>query len=212
MIWPHHFIARCRMGRPAAGRLTVHPWGTFCFEDGAEVAGRLRERFGDLTALSAIDLGCGPVATPVARAVFDIPWQSLVSVEAFAPYLEELRGKQAAAAAHRILAMDINDAIASIPDGEIDVVLMIDVLEHLPRGRALRLLTRLERFARLGVAIFSPVGDVPQDAIDGNELQRHRSTWQPEDWLRLGYDVEVYNAFHGQLTPPADAAWALKKK
>lgn len=172
---------------------------------------RIRATFGDPALLSAIDLGCGPVETPIARGVFELPWRRLVSVELFPPYLEKLRAKQPGAAEHEILAMEIGHAIDTLPPGSIDVALMIDVLEHQTRRRALDLLVRLERVVRRGVVLFSPVGDVPQDALDGNELQRHRSTWHAEDWLRLGYDVEHYEAFHGHLDPPADAAWAIKR-
>jgi hypothetical protein len=207
----HHFLARCRLGWPAPGRLTVHRRGAFAFEEGAEVPARLAARFGDLAELSAIDLGCGPVATPIAQAVFDVPWRRLVSVELFPPYLEALRAKTPAAREHQILELDIERVVDTLPAGRLDLALMIDVLEHLPHGRALRLLARLERFVRRGIVIFSPVGEVPQDDVDGNTLQRHRSVWLPDDWLRLGYDVELYEAFHGHLTPPADAAWAIKR-
>jgi hypothetical protein len=204
------FLLRRRLGWPERGRLATHPRGTFAFEQGTEVPGRLREAFGDLSRLAAIDLGCGPVETPVAQAVFAVPWRRLVSVELFPPYLEKLRGKQAAAAGHEILECEIGKAVDRLKPGEIDVALMIDVLEHQTREAALRLLERLEQRVR-GIVLFSPVGPAPQDAIDGNELQRHRSTWHPEDWLRLGYDVEHYEALHGHLDPPVDAAWAIKR-
>lgn len=204
-------MTRWRLGWPATGRLTVHARGTFDFNEGAEVTSRLGGRFGDLSALTAIDLGCGPVTTPIALGVFGVPWKRLISVELFPPYLAALRGKKAAAAEHEILESEIVEAVDALGDDAVDMALMIDVLEHLPRGRALGLLTRLERVARRGIVVFSPIGDVPQEAIDDNEFQRHRSGWRPEDWLRLGYDVEVFEAFHGHLQPPADAAWAIKK-
>jgi hypothetical protein len=204
-------ITRWRLGRPARGRLVVHARGSFAFGDGAEVAGRLAAIFGDLSRLSAIDLGCGPSATPVAQGVFNVPWRRLVSVELFPPYLEALRAKRPAAAAHEIWPMDISQAASALAPGQMDLAIMIDVLEHLPRRKALDLLVLLERRARLGVVLFSPLGDIPQDNLDGNALQRHRSAWRAKDWLRLGYDVEAYEAFHGFLSPPADAAWAIKK-
>jgi hypothetical protein len=204
-------ITRWRLGRPARGRLVVRARGSFAFEDGAEVAARLAGVFGDLSKLSAIDLGCGPVATPIAQGVFNVPWRRLVSVELFPPYLEALRAKRPAAAAHEIWPMDIRQATRALTPGQADLAIMIDVLEHQTRRQGLDLLVLLERRARLGVVLFSPLGDVPQDDLDGNALQRHRSAWRAEDWLRLGYDVESYEAFHGQLSPPADAAWAIKK-
>jgi hypothetical protein len=202
---------RWRLGRPARGALTFHPWGTFCHEDGCEVARRLGDRFGPPEGLVCADLGCGPVETPMARNIFELPWRKLISVEVFPPYLEKLRSRRPGAAAHEIVEARIETALDRLGPQSVDVALLIDVLEHFSRRDALALLVRLERVARRGIALFSPVGVVPQEAIDANPLQRHRSSWWPEDWLRLGYDVEVYERFHGQLDPPATAAWAFKR-
>ena len=62
----------------------------------------------------------------------------------------------------------------------------------------------------MGAAIFLPIGRVEQEPYDDNELQRHLSHWGAKDLARLGYDVTVYEGLHGQLDPPADAAWAIK--
>jgi hypothetical protein len=198
------------LGRPAPGAVTAHPSGTFTFEEGAEFSQRLERVFGDPARLNAIDLGCGPAESVIARQVLETPWRRLVSVDAFLPYLNKLREKDVRAARHDIHAMRIPQVFSEFTAGEFDVALLIDVLEHFPRREALRLLVRLEKFVRRGIVIFSPVGAVPQEELDGNALQRHCSTWQPGDWARLGYNVEVYDRFHGHLDPPATAAWAIK--
>ena len=200
-----------KLGRPARGAIRVHPRGSFAFEAGAELARRLEEAFGDLTNLCCADLGCGPAESVIAAQTLQIPWRRLISVEAFPPYVERLRQKSVRAAHHEIHAVRIDEIFDLLGPRPVDVVLLIDVLEHFPRRAALRLLARLEGLARRGIVVFSPIGDVGQDELDGNDLQRHRSMWRPEDWARLGYAVEVYEGFHGQLTPPADAAWAIKQ-
>jgi 2-polyprenyl-3-methyl-5-hydroxy-6-metoxy-1,4-benzoquinol methylase len=199
-----------KLGRPAAGQVTMHPKGSYTFEQGAEVIKRLEGAFGDLSRLTCLDLGCGPSETVVASQVLQIPWRRLISVEAFMPYVYKLRQKTAAAKRHDIHEIHIEDIFEEMVAGEAQVALLIDVLEHFPQRDALRLLARLEKFVSRGVVIFSPVGHVEQEDLDGNALQRHRSFWQPEDWARLGYDVNVYEAFHGMLNPPATAAWAIK--
>lgn len=199
------------LGRPEPGRIVTHPRNTFPFEAGAELTGRMEAAFGDLSRLSVIDLGCGPGETVIARQILGAPFRRLVSVEAFLPYLNKLREKTSRAGRHDIHSMRIQQVFGEFLPGEIDVAVMIDVLEHFPRREALKILARLEKFVKKGIILFSPVGDVGQDDLDGNALQRHLSAWQPEDWARLGYDVEVYEAFHGQLDPPATAAWAIKK-
>lgn len=200
-----------KLGRPAPGGIVDYPALTFHFEEGAELTRRLEQRFGDPTRLSVIDLGCGPAESVVSRQILEAPWRRLVSVEAFLPYLNKLRQKDARAARHEIHAIRIEQIFSDLTPGECDLALMIDVLEHFPRREALALLRRLERFVNRGIVLFTPVGVVEQGELDGNALQRHRSTWQPAELARLGYDVEVYHGFHGQLNPPATAAWAIKR-
>ncbi|MCL5270396.1 MAG: hypothetical protein M1457_07580 [bacterium] len=199
------------MGRPAAGRILTHPLDTFPFAEGAELTRRLEGIFGDLTRLTCMDLGCGPADTVIARQVLEIPWRRLISVEAFIPYVYRLREKTVRAAHHDIREVRIESIFSTFVAREADLALMIDVLEHFPRREALRLLVQLETFVSRGIVLFVPIGDVPQDDLDQNALQRHRSRWQPEELARLGYEVEVYEGFHGQLTPPATAAWAIKR-
>ncbi len=64
------------------------------------------------------------------------------------------------------------------------------------------MLARAERIARKRVLLFTPRGEFPQEDFDssglgGEELQRHRSTWEPEDLERRGYRVVVMRGFHG---------------
>ncbi|MCE5231066.1 hypothetical protein LLG95_15925 [bacterium] len=218
MASTHHLLnravdwyARFRMGSPAAGRVETHYHGGYSFEQGADLVGRLSARFGDLSRLACVDLGSGPGESAIARQVLDIPWRNLVSVEAFPPYLEQLQHKKCAAQTHEIRAMRIEAAVAELLPHEIDIALMIDVLEHFSRARALNLLVRLQKLVRCGIVLFVPLGGVDQDELDDNPLQRHRSNWEPADLAKLGFDVEIYEKFHGQLNPPASAAWAIKE-
>lgn len=199
-----------KMGMPAKGRVAVTTPGTFSFEEGAEVPRRLEGVFGDLTRLTAADLGCGPAETVVAGQVFNAPWGKLLSVEAFLPYIHRLQEKTSGAKQHEIINSRIEEIIDEIPPGEVDVALLIDVLEHFKPADAMRLLLRLEQWVGLGIVVFLPLGNVPQGAYDHNALQRHLSSWKAGDLARLGYDVTVYPKFHGQLDPAADAAWAFK--
>ncbi len=208
---PRITLARLRLGRPAPGGVKLHPKGSFTFEQGAEATERLSAVFGELSELACIDLGCGAGETVIAKQILNVPWRRLQSVDAFEPYLNKLRQQSARARQHAITELRVEQVFEHFGPGEFDVAILIDVLEHFTRREAIALLVRLERFAGRGVAVFSPVGRVEQDDLDGNAFQCHRSFWLPEDWARLGYDVEVYEAFHGHLDPPATAAWAIKR-
>ncbi len=210
LLAPLDWIAWWRRGRPAAGRINLRPHGSWSFEEAADLGRIIAAHVGPPAELECGDLGCGASETHIGRQVLALPWKRLISVEAFEPYLEKLHDKKAAAQRHEIWAARIETALERMRTGEVDVVLLIDVLEHFGRGEALRLLERLEKIARRGVVVFLPLGDVDQEELDENPLQRHRSFWRAGDLARLGYTVEVYPKFHGQLDPPADAAWAIK--
>lgn len=206
------FITRLRLGRPPSGKATTLRRGSYTFEEGTDLAGRFAAAFGEARARTVADFGAGPGETAIARQILSLPFARLVSVEPFGPYLERLERKHSRAAVHEIFRERIENVFDEIPPGEIDVALLVDVLEHFERAKALDLLVRLETWARLGVMIFVPLGRVPQEALDGNELQRHRSVWNAATLARLGYDVIVCEGVHGHLEPPADAAWAIRRK
>lgn len=207
-LW--NWMAWKKLGKPEPGRVRQHPPNSYTFDEGAEIQKRLEKAFGDLSRLNCMDLGCGPGDSAISQNILQIPWRSLISVEALLPYVNRLRQKTALAQRHDVREIRVEQIFEEFVSGEADVILMMDVLEHFPYRDALRLLTRLEPFARRGIVIFSPLGHTAQEPIDGNALQLHRSFWDAQDLTRLGYDVDVYQGFHLQFDPPAPAFWAIK--
>lgn len=199
-----------KMGRPSTGSICFHHHHSYTFEDGVEVPQRLTKRFGDLSKLACVDLGAGPAETVIAQQILDIPWRRLTSVEAYTPYVERLREKKARTPEREILQINIGEIFNTFAPQHFDVALLIDVFEHFPRAQALDLILKLEKFVSRGVVIFTPIGHVEQEDLDGNPLQRHLSFWQSKDLARLGYQVDEYSRLHGGLTPPASAFWAIK--
>lgn len=204
-------IARLRLGWPGRGPIEKLARGTYTFEQGIEFTNRFREEFGDPAARSVADLGAGSGESEIARRIMGTAFARLVSVEPFAPYLEKLERRRSRAALHEIFRERIENVFREIPRREIDVALLVDVLEHFDCGAAHDLLVRLESWVNVGIMIFVPLGPVPQEALDDNELQRHRSEWSAEALAGLGYKVTVCEGVHGHLDPPADAAWAVKR-
>lgn len=200
-----------RLGRPKAGEVTINKRNSYLFEQGVEVPKRLEAAFGPLHVVSAADLGCGPGESAVASQILAVPWKRLVSVEAFLPYIHKLQTHDVAAEKHEIFTGHIEHFFRESKPRELDVALLIDVLEHFPRRDALHLLRLVEAYFTRGAAIFLPLGRVVQEPYDQNALQRHRSHWEAEELSKLGYKVTVYQGLHGQLAPPADAAWAIKR-
>jgi SAM-dependent methyltransferase len=71
----------------------------------------------------------------------------------------------------------------------VDAVTMLQVVEHLPKDAATRLIERAEKLARRKIIITTPNGFVRQDGYDGNSFQTHLSGWTVEDFELRGYEV-----------------------
>lgn len=201
------------LGRAAARRTmrALHARGTVTAPPTAFPA-LMRALSGDCT--SVIDVGTG-----LMRSLTLVSCPVKVGVDAHRPYLERREVED---------AVPINAPAADLErlfvPGAADLVTLIDVIEHFERADADDLLRRCERIARRRVVLFTPRGEFPQEddeyGLGGEELQRHRSSWEPEDLVARGYRVAVLRGFHhagnpsfvkafGAGAPPQDAllAW-----
>jgi len=164
----------------------------------------------EIETLDVLDLGCGHNASPVSSQVLTLPFKSLTSVDIYAPYLDLLSKKSAAALHHWIRECNILDFASKVMPGSFDVSLLLDVLEHFPVLEAERLLYDIEMNTRSRIILWLPIGNCPQHEMDGNPYQVHKSTWEVEHLETLGFEVEHLVAFHQHFHPPVDAAWAVK--
>lgn len=76
-----------------------------------------------------------------------------------------------------------------------DIVIALDIVEHLEKEESLKLIKACERIARYAVIIETPKGFIPQN-IDilghgGHEFQTHRCGWEPEEFEAMGYQVKL---------------------
>lgn len=136
---------------------------------------------GSICAGSVLDVGCGKgTAAETVAEVFS--W--LIGIDIFEPYLREAKKKC-------IYSDLVQGDIRLLPfkSKSFDIVLCLEVLEHMEKADARVLIKELERIARQRVIICSPVGYVPQDKYNGNPYQVHRSRWFPWDLRMLGYKI-----------------------
>ena len=135
---------------------------------------------------SILDLGCGkgnllkigPRRNKIRYVGFDI----------FRPYLT----KFARADSIDETSIDLIQGDAShVPftGRSFAAVVAVELLEHLDKAVALRVLSEMERIARRKVVIIVPNGFLKQSAYEGNEFQTHRSSWSSDDLSRWGYGV-----------------------
>lgn len=90
--------------------------------------------------------------------------------------------------------------------GTFSAVTLIDSLEHFSMKEGMGLLKKAEIIASNRVVVFTPRGFFPQEGTDhfhlqGEYYQKHRSGWEPEDFLGLGYSVTVLKGYHHAENP-----------
>jgi len=146
-----------------------------------------------------------------------------IGLDAHRPYLEHRRVRGAVP-----LNASATELERLFVPGAVDLITLIDVLEHFTPDEAREVLRQAESVARRRVLLFTPRGDFPQDGFDafglgGEDLQRHRSAWEPAQLAALGYRVIVLTGYHnegnasfveafGAGAPPVDALLAYKER
>ena len=113
----------------------------------------------------------------------------------------------------------IGDALeeaGKLEDGSYDLVLLIDVIEHLDKPRGILLLRQARRIARKRVLLWVPEGECPQDEehYDTPDLpyapsQDHISQWDRIDLARLGFDTAAWDGYHMNRCTGAASVTAL---
>lgn len=89
------------------------------------------------------------------------------------------------------IVLDISKEPLPFSDDSIDVVLMLDLIEHLERNEGKRLLTEAERACRKCLIILTPLlwDDNHQHTEDpdlwcfGNQFNLHKSLWTENDFI-----------------------------
>ncbi len=94
---------------------------------------------------------------------------------------------------HYILAdisrMDVDAVLEEVKGQPFDLVLLCDLIEHLPKRRGFELLEKCERLSSKYIIVATPNGFLEQGPEGGNEYQRHLSGWFRHDFEGLGYAV-----------------------
>lgn len=143
---------------------------------------------------SILNLGCGQ-----GRSMRQVNkchrWGLTVGVDIFAPYLKECK-KQMIHNEH--VCADIRKL--PFRRKSFDIVLCMQVLEHLEKGDGENLIEAMEEIARSQVLISVPVGGFKFHGYDNNPYQEHRSSWTPGELRRRGYLV-TGQALRGGVEP-----------
>ncbi|MFA5418964.1 MAG: class I SAM-dependent methyltransferase [Bacteroidales bacterium] len=76
----------------------------------------------------------------------------------------------------------IIDDAAKFAYGKYDLIFCGDILEHLSKGEAMRLLQTLYNRCNKCLMVVLPLGESVQGAMFGNPAEQHISTWEAKDF------------------------------
>jgi SAM-dependent methyltransferase len=134
--------------------------------------------------VSVLDVGCG-LALKSQFIAADIR----VGVDIWRPYLEKIDAPVPYVTVNAD-AMRIDELF--LPRS-FDLVLVLDLIEHLEKPQALELIRKAEAIARRAVVLETPKGFLAQDidilGMGGDHFQTHRCGFESEELAALGYSV-----------------------
>jgi methyltransferase family protein len=136
---------------------------------------------------TAIDIGCGEQSCLSAFR----PRIVTAGADGHAPAIETSRANST----HDfyicadVIRDDVGVLLQPFDGKPVDLVTLIGVIEHLPKGEGHKLLEKCERLTSKYIVVETPNGFLEQGPEFGNEYQRHRSGWFPQDLEGYGYSV-----------------------
>lgn len=165
-----------------------------------------------------LDIGSGIMPQDMVHPLVHI------CCEPYGEYLERLREKSADCfdRTYVLVKATWEEAVRIFPEKSVDTVFLADVIEHLEKEEGARLLRATEGIARRQVAVFTPLGFLPQSCegedawgLGGASWQEHRSGWLPEDFgeeweIRASRDFHTVDHMGKPLSPPHGAFWAVR--
>lgn len=143
---------------------------------------------------SLLSLCCG-----IGLELSGLQTQDVTAVDIAPQYLAEVRHRCPQA---KTVCADVLDYIKSQPDKSVDVISIIDGLEHLTKEAGLEIIQHMKRVARKQILLFVPQGEAedgylrnePHNAwgIEGaDEFQTHKSGWTKEELQDLGFELGI---------------------
>jgi SAM-dependent methyltransferase len=137
----------------------------------------------DANSKTLLDVGCGKGGP--AKFINRKGRYFTVGMDVFEPYLKQCQRDG-------IHSAYIQGDVRFLPfaDKSFDVVICLEVLEHLEKSDGEKLLQEIERVASRQVILSTPVGVYKQDAYDGNLHQEHKYIWNPSEMKQKGYRVK----------------------
>ncbi|MEQ1500201.1 MAG: class I SAM-dependent methyltransferase [Parcubacteria group bacterium] len=136
--------------------------------------------------VSILDVACG-----LSLKSKFIPAQIRVGVDIYDKYFDHIESE----VPYVVIKHDVRKLPEIFVPKSFDLVIALDVIEHLEKEESLAMIAECEKIARKAVILETPKGYIPQNldilGHGGDTYQTHRCGWEPEELEKLGYKVVV---------------------
>lgn len=136
---------------------------------------------------SLLSLCCG-----IGLELRDLHTVDVTAVDIVPEYIESLKAEQPHI---KTICSDVLEYTKKQPDNSVDVISIIDGIEHLDKKSGLELIKEMKRVAREKILLFTPEGFVKNEphhawGIEaGDEHQTHKSGWSALELKDLGFQM-----------------------
>jgi len=159
----------------------------------------LRLRLANPEGLKVLNVGVGEGNSGIASQIPFFRFKQLDHLDIHKPYLDKAKNVIWDAEKVNFIHKDIRKYDFS----KYDLVLIFDVLEHLPKKESLKILKKI----KMGI-IFIPLEKQFRENVFGAKSQDHLSLWKESDFK--GFRTELLKDFHSDGKNTWDALWAIK--
>lgn len=136
--------------------------------------------------VSVLDVACG-----LSLKSKFIPAQIRVGVDLYDKYFDHIESD----VPYVVVKYDVRKLNEIFMPKSFDIVIGLDIIEHLEKEESLDMIAQCEKIARKAVILETPKGYIPQNIdIQGHgahDFQTHRCGWEVEELKNLGYSVVV---------------------
>lgn len=140
-------------------------------------------KIADKSGRSILDVACGK-GLPMMVLKQRIKFSKIHGVDLYTPYINFCKQREI----HNSYTLcDVRKL--PFKNNSFDIVMALQVLEHLSKKDAFKVLSDLERIAKKQIIVSTPIGLTFHPAVDGNKLQLHKSGFVPGDFISRGYRV-----------------------
>ncbi|MBU0686201.1 MAG: class I SAM-dependent methyltransferase [Candidatus Thermoplasmatota archaeon] len=143
-----------------------------------------RSNFIPLNVKTVLDVGCGRGFVGSMLRIYRDPTR-IVGIDNFDPSIDFARRMKAY---DEVVKLDLAKDDIPFRDNEFDLVVCLEVIEHLRKDDGLRLLGRMESVGKR-LIISTPGVYFPQPNYEDNPHQAHISFYSAKELRRRGYSV-----------------------